>query len=104
MTDDLGSYTLPNLAFSFRIDRQDKVGMGLDVDKTRRDGEAVCIDDLVRVPSQGRTERCNAAREESDIADGAPAAASVDEGAVADQDIPCHGGLRIASLPAASVA
>src|SRR5262245_10676970 len=104
MTDDLGGYTLPDLAFSLWIDRQDKVGMGLDVDKPRRNSEAVCIDDLVRVPSQGRTERCNAARAECDIANGARAAASVDEGAVADQDIPGHGGLRIASLPADSVA
>src|SRR5262245_4606734 len=104
MTNDLGRDTLPNLAFSFRIDRQDEVGMRLDVDKTRRDGEAVCIDDLVRVPSQGRTERCNAAREESNVANGARAAAPVDEGAVADQNIPCHGGLRIASLPADNVA
>src|SRR5262252_28081 len=101
MADDFGGDTLPNLAFSFRIDRQDKVGMGLDVDETRRDGEAVRINDLVRVPRQGRTERCNAARAEGNIANGARASASVDEGAVADQDIPCHGALRIAALSAA---
>ena len=103
MADDLGSDTLPNLAFGFRVYRQDEVGMGLDVDKARRDGEAVCIDDLVRVPSQVRAERCNAAREESNIAHGARAPAPVDEGAVADQDIPGHGRLRIAALPADSV-
>ena len=72
--------------------------------KTRGDGGTVCIDDLVSVPSQMRAEGRNAAPEESNITDGARAPAPVDEGAVADQDIPCHGGLRIAALPADSVA
>src|SRR6476661_5891681 len=104
MADDLGRDTLPNLAFGFRIDWQDEVGMGLDVDKARRDGETLCIDDLVRVPGQGRAERCNAAREESNIADGARVPAPVDEGTVADQDIPYHSRLHIRPLPADSVA
>jgi len=83
MPDDFGRDTLSKLAFGFRIDRQNEVGMGLDVDKTRRDGEAVGINDLVRVPNQAGAQCCNAAREESNIADAARAPAAVDQVAVA---------------------
>jgi hypothetical protein len=36
MTNDFSGDALPNLALGFWIDRQDKIGMRFDIDKTRR--------------------------------------------------------------------
>jgi hypothetical protein len=68
--------------------------MSLDVDKTWRHGEAVGIDDLVRVISQGQAERSDAAARESYITDSAWATAAVDYDTTTDQDIPGHSDLR----------
>ena len=40
MADDLRGDALAHLAFGLRIDRQREIGMRLDVDEARRDGEA----------------------------------------------------------------
>jgi hypothetical protein len=58
--------------------------MGFDVDKTRRHREAFGIDNALRVASQRPTDRSDAARGESDIADGARAAAAVKEDPTTD--------------------
>ena len=98
MADDFGSDTLPNLALGSWIYRQDEIGMGLDVDKARRHGEAVGIDDLIGLPGQARTERGNAASADGDITGAAGPSTSIDHSAVADQNIPRHTSLRRASL------
>ena len=75
--------------------------MSLDVDKTWRHGEAVGIDDLVRVISQGQAERSDAAARESYITDSAWVTAAVDYDTTTDQDIPGHSDLHNAVLAAA---
>ena len=78
MADDLGSDALPNLALRSWIDRQDEIGVGLDVDKARRHGEAVSIDDSIGISGQARTERRNAARIDGDVTDAAGSSAPID--------------------------
>jgi len=72
--------------------------MSLDIDKAWRHGEAVGIDNLVGVVSQGRAERGDAAGGESDVADSAWAPAAVDYDTTTDQDIPGHSDLRNVEL------
>src|SRR5262249_43384438 len=95
MANYLGGDSLPHFAFRFRIDRQDEVGVSLDIDKARRHREALRIDDFFSLAGERRTDRSDAAVGESKIADGArPVAAPVNERAPTDQDVPGHGSLR----------
>ena len=54
MADDLGGDALADLALGLRIDRQREIGMRLDVDEARRDGEARGVDGLASRSPQMR--------------------------------------------------
>ena len=54
MTNNFRRDTLPDLAFCLRIDRQDKVGMSFDVDKTRCDHKALCVNHLNSIGGERR--------------------------------------------------
>jgi hypothetical protein len=58
--------------------------MRLDVDEARRHGEPLSIDDVMGIPYQARTERCNAVRVDGDITDASGTSAPVDQFATAD--------------------
>ena len=52
MTDDLGRDALAHLALGLRIDRQDEVGMRLDVDKAGRYRQPLGVDDAAGLARQ----------------------------------------------------
>ena len=97
MADDLGGDALAHLAFGFRIDRQREIRMGFDVDKTRRDGEVLGVDDFSRGPlpnppplaGDGRVgvDRGDAAVGDGEIGGDAGIAGAVVQNSAADQDV-----------------
>ena len=84
MPDDLCCHTLPYLALSLGVDRQSEIGMGLDVDKARRDGKTFGIDRPGRVRRKGLADRRDPAAAQGDISYLARPAAAVDDEAAAD--------------------
>jgi hypothetical protein len=90
MPDDLGGDALAEFAFRLRVDREDEIGMGLDVDKARRHGEAGRIDDARSLPRKAGSDGGNPPVFNSDVTRHADAAAAVDDRTAAHEDVPRH--------------
>ena len=87
MADDFGGDPLAHFAFCLGIDRQREVGVGLDVDEARRNGEAPGVNDLLRRFGELRSDRNDAAVLDCHIARHAGGSAAVVKEAAADQDV-----------------
>src|SRR5262245_33680466 len=105
MTDNLGGHPLAHLALGLGVDRQDKIGMGLNVDKARSDSQT----------GGSNLPRGRAGKRPANV--GTPAISdrhvgrlawppgAVDYRAAADQDVPRHGSLPfLIALPCPGLA
>ncbi len=90
MPDDLCGDALADLALGLGIDRQRKVGMGLDVDEARRHRQPVGVDGPGGVVREATADRRDAAVPHGEIGRNPGAAAPVVERAAADQDVAGH--------------
>src|SRR5215472_7849018 len=90
MSDDFGRDALPDLAFSLGIDRQDKIGMSLDVDEAWRHRKAIGIYDLLCVTMSCDAECGDPAAGDRKIANHSRPATPVDNQSTANQEIPAH--------------
>ena len=89
MADDFGGDALPHLAFGLGIDRQREIGVGLDVDEARRDGEAGGVDGFL-CRAADAANRGDTAVLDRQIADDARTAAAVVDRPAADQYVVGH--------------
>src|SRR4029077_14418552 len=87
MADNLGGDALAHLALGLRIDRQGEIRMRLDVDKARREGEGLGVDDLSRGAGDVGADRRDAPVGDSKIAGDSWTAGTVVQNSAADQDV-----------------